>query len=298
MIRLRGVLGIPRGSLVTSVPAAVVCQAPAKWERSSLDSVGSDHSHSLLHHSDSLGWKATEGWAFIKNYSWEKGLLKWKATTKKKHNGTIEIMSSEQESYTPNICHQMQGTTIYVVPLLHPVIPPNWPTETAAVSWGLQISWNNTPFLCQRLCCLVHEAQVVFFQRNDMHVSPDKATSKHSRARNELLSTLLSPQNCILTITTVFTNDKTPNLNSYFRGNSYWCYWEFLLKRVPCLPRVPIFPTPRLFHSCGCCAALTYGSFSIRHIPQNYLSLLVTNQSMGCSAPVRRGCWGKNGKCD
>lgn len=208
------------------------------------------------------------------------------------------MMSSEQESYTPNICHQMQGTTIYVVPLLHPVISPNWPTETAAVSWGLQISWNNTPFLCQRLCRLVHEAQVVFFRRNDMHVSPDKATSKHSRARNELLSTLLSPQNCILTITTVFTNDKTPNLNSYFRGSSYWCYWEFLLKRVPCLPRVPIFPTPRLFHSCGCCAALTYRSFSIRHIPQNYLSLLVTNQSMGRSAPVRRGCWGKNGKCD
>lgn len=43
------------------------------------------------------------------------------------------MMSSEQESYTSNICHQTLGTTIYIVPLLHPAIPRDRPTEMAVV---------------------------------------------------------------------------------------------------------------------------------------------------------------------
>jgi len=61
-----------------------------------------------------------------------------KATTKNK--GSVEMMSSEQERYTPNICHQMQGTTIYVVPFVHSAIPRDRPTETVEILGGLQIS--------------------------------------------------------------------------------------------------------------------------------------------------------------
>lgn len=54
-----------------------------------------------------------------------------------KNKGSVEMMSSEQESYASNICHQTLGTTIYIVPLLHPAIPHDRPTEMAVVLWCL-----------------------------------------------------------------------------------------------------------------------------------------------------------------
>lgn len=101
------VLGIPRVCVAASMPAAVLCQAPARWEMLCLDPVGSNlspippcppfksfgmESYGVL----SLYWKP----AGTKDFQRD-----GKGTTKTKQKKFYWDMSSEKDSYTSNLCH-------------------------------------------------------------------------------------------------------------------------------------------------------------------------------------------------
>lgn len=125
-------------------------------------------------------------------------------------------------------------------------------------------------------------------------------SSKWSKARKELLHSPF-PQNCILTITTVFTTDDIPDCNSCFRASFYQYYGEFLFKKAPCLSRPPLFPHSKAISQLegGVQPWLkrAFQSF-IECFTESNLSLLLTNQSMGRLAAVGGGGWGKSGKGD
>lgn len=121
------------------MPAAVLCQAPRRWGRSYLDPVAPTTASPSSFTQTLWGGKLRRAKPASKTSAGRKDFQRnAKATTKNK--GCTETMSSEQESYTLNICHQTQGPTIYIVPLWHSVIPSDWPPETAVILWGLQIS--------------------------------------------------------------------------------------------------------------------------------------------------------------
>lgn len=125
--------------MVTSVPAAVLCQAPRRWERSCLDPVAPTTASPSSFTQTLWGGKLQRAEPESNTGAGRRDFQRnGKATTKNK--GCIEMTSSEQESYTSNICHQMQDPTIYIVPLLHSAIPSDRPPETAVILRGLQIS--------------------------------------------------------------------------------------------------------------------------------------------------------------
>lgn len=109
------------------------CCAWALWALTS-------HLFLLVLHSNPLGWKATECCSL--HYTvlqpalktcWDKGLPKRQKSHYKKTNkqSSVEMMSSEQESYTSNISHQAQVSTTYIVSLLLSRIPCNCLAEIA-----------------------------------------------------------------------------------------------------------------------------------------------------------------------
>lgn len=125
------------------MPAAALCQAPAKWEMLCLGPVGSNQppipprpplksfgmeSYRVLQpalHGASACTENLLGQRTSKEM--EKSLQKNKQTNK----SSVEMMSSEQESYTSNISHQAQVSTTYVVSLLLSRIPCNCLAEIA-----------------------------------------------------------------------------------------------------------------------------------------------------------------------
>lgn len=175
LIWLGGVLGAPRVRVVTSTPAAVLCQAPARWGRSGWDPVGSDHSHSLLLYPNPLGWKATEGWACIENYCWEKGLpKKWKSSYKKRRLCWDDVLGARKLHFK-----HLSPDTGYNH--LHCASFAPCDTSRSADRNGRGFVMSRFPEIiqplsAQRLCHLVRKAQAFFSQRKDAHVSPDEGT--------------------------------------------------------------------------------------------------------------------------
>lgn len=72
------------------------------------------------------------------------------------------MMSSEQESYTSNICHQMQGTTIHIGPLLRSPTPHDHPTETGCGFTIYRFPKTTHPPSLLKGCHLIHSAQGFF----------------------------------------------------------------------------------------------------------------------------------------
>lgn len=177
-------------------------------------------------------------------------------------------MSSEKDSYTSNICHQVQVSTTYVVSLLHSRIPCNCLAERA-----VRLAQRNrcglmrlTGFLKQYNSSLLKGLVI----SNTGHKPPSPwgwtCTSVQMKELNHRQFKIKQSQgriayhtpffqNCMLTITTVFTIDDIPNHNSCFRAGFY--YGEFLLKRAPCLSRPSFFTFHSYFTAWGGCAALT-----------------------------------------